>query len=67
MVSELSRLDDQALIREHEKSLKSLTTLDTDVPEWVREIRVEYHNYVLRELLMRRAAYFGVGSQTQRT
>ena len=56
MGSELSHLNDEALIREHEKSLKSLTSLDCDVPDWVREIRVVYHNYVLRELLERRAS-----------
>jgi hypothetical protein len=56
MGSELSHLDNAALVREHERSLKGLTSLDPDVPDWVREIRVMYHNYVLRELLTRSAA-----------
>ena len=63
MGSQLSHLDDEALIREHEKSLKSLKSLDADVADWVREIRVAYHNYVLRELLVRRAAALAERSQ----
>jgi len=54
MESRLSELDDDALRREHEKSSKSLRSLDSDVPEWVREIRVMYHHYIINEMLERR-------------
>ena len=50
----LSDLDDEALVREHEKSLKCLRSLDSDVPDWVREVRVMYHHYLINELLRRR-------------
>ena len=52
----LSDLDDEALLREHEKSRKGLSSLDSDVPEWVREIRVMYHHCLINELLQRRGS-----------
>ncbi|HET6474107.1 MAG TPA: hypothetical protein VFG38_19875 [Pseudomonadales bacterium] len=54
MESRLSELSDDALLREHEKSLKCLRSLDSEVPDWVREIRVMYHHDLINELLERR-------------
>jgi len=59
MESRLSELDDEALLREHEKSLRSLKGLDSDVPDGVREIRVMYHHYLINELLERKSVPAG--------
>lgn len=50
----LSDLDDETLLREYEKSLKGLRSLNFDVPDWVREVRVMYHHYLINELVRRR-------------
>ena len=49
----LSKLDDDALLREYQRSAKRLASLDPSTPSWVREIRVAYHDYLDQEMAAR--------------